>query len=296
MIGLRRSVLVLRLHEGAPHPWPPPDADAVPDAVILEGAGSWDAGAGIAGVTEDVGRWGVECILDAPLDALAGLLHPGVTSVLCREPSVEQVRDADALLTELEGSRGFLAGALAIELFVGAPRAFLELDELLAASARVVSVITDPAALPDAFGVEASVEVDQFAYPRGWLVLAAAQRRIRAVGLFEPAGHHAGTAAAAGLDAARWSFAVGLHGGLCRTWDEVRACNRGFTPDPERVARARRIIEALAEAGRQGLGAISLDGRMIDLPFIAVSEATLRLAEQAAARHEAALQMFSTRM
>jgi citrate lyase beta subunit len=286
---LRRSVLSVRLRDadGVPEPWPPPDAGAVPDAVILPG----HRDAPIAPALAALGRWGVDVILDTPAGGLASAAHSSVTSVLSIDGLPSDVRETDAALAAIERARGLPAGAIAIELFVTAPRAFLQLDELLATSARITSVITDPAALPAAFGLEASTEVDQFAYPRSRLVLAAAHRRIPAVGLFAPAGLH--RAAARELDAAQFSFAIGLHGGLCRTWDEVRACNRGFAPDEARVARARRILDALEEAGRQGLGAISLDGRMIDLPFIQVSEATLRLAEQVAARTEAARQMIA---
>ena len=287
MTRLRRSVLSVRLEDGAPEPWPPPDAGAVPDAVILHAGSTVEH---VVAALEALGRWGSDCILDAPLDELPRGVPAGVTSVLCRDCSADVIRETEAVLTELEGARGRPSGAIAVELLLTAPRSFLELDELLAASGRIISVMTDPAALPEAFGVEASTEVDQFAYPRGRLVLAAAHRRIHAVGLFTPAGHH--RQAAGSMNAAQFSFAIGLNGGLCRTWDEVRACNRGFVPDDARVARARRIIEALEEAGRQGLGAISLDGRMIDLPFIAVSQATLGLAEQAAARAEAVRRMF----
>lgn len=284
---LRRSVLSLRLRDGNPEPWPPPDAVAVPDAVVLHG----HPDAPLAPALDALGGWSVDVILDVPVAKLPPGADASVTSVLCADPRASDIRETDAALAAVEHDRGLPAGAIAIELFVAAPRPFLELDELLAASARITGAITDPAALPAAFDLEASAEVDQFAYPRGRLVLAAAHRRIHAVGLFEPAGLH--RVAAREMDAARFSFAIGLHGGVCRTWDEVRACNQGFAPDEARVARARRILEALDEAGRQGLGAISFDGRMIDLPFIQISEATLRLAEQVAARTEAARQMIA---
>jgi len=290
MTGLRRSVLALRPTNSGLDPWPPPDADAVPDAVILHAAGSTAA---VSAAVEALGRWQVGCILDADADRLADTLVPGIGSVLCRSDTAGVVRHLDAALAAAEHSRALPPGSIGIELLVVEPRAFLDLDDLLGASERVAGVIADVAAMPERFGIELTDEIDQLAYPRGRLILAAARRRLPAVGLFPPAGHH--RIAAAGMDAARFSAAIGLQGGLCRTWAEVRACNRGFTPDETRVARARRIIEAMEEAGRQGLGAISLDGRMIDLPFIRVSEAILRVAERTAARAEAVRQMFPAR-
>ena len=289
MTALRRSVLTVALHDGTLTPWPPPDPAAVPDAVILHPTG---AAADLPAVLAALARWNADCILDVGSDRLAETLQSGVTSVLARATTADDVRSLSALIDGIEAARARTAAGFGIELFVVEPRAFLALDALLAASARVRSAITDVTALWAAFGVEPDPEVDPLAYPRGRLALAAANRRLPAVGLFAPAGHH--RAVAATMDAAEFSFAVGLHGGLCRTWDDVRICNRGFTPDEARVARARRIIEAMAEAGRQGLGAINLDGRMIDLPFIRASETTLRLAEQAAARSAALQKMFIT--
>jgi citrate lyase subunit beta/citryl-CoA lyase len=37
-----------------------------------------------------------------------------------------------------------------------------------------------------------------------------------------------------------------------------------FTPPPKEVERARRILDALDQAAREGRGAAQLDGRMID--------------------------------
>ena len=45
--------------------------------------------------------------------------------------------------------------------------------------------------------------------------------------------------------------------------DAVNAC---YTPTPEQVAEARRIIEAFDSADRQGLGAVRVGELMVDKP------------------------------
>jgi malyl-CoA/(S)-citramalyl-CoA lyase len=55
----------------------------------------------------------------------------------------------------------------------------------------------------------------------------------------------------------------------------VALANEVFTPTAEEVAKARRIVDAMAEAARQGRGAVSLDGRLIDIASIRMAEALL---------------------
>jgi citrate lyase subunit beta/citryl-CoA lyase len=48
-----------------------------------------------------------------------------------------------------------------------------------------------------------------------------------------------------------------------------------YAPAEGEIDRARRIVEAAREAASRGLGAVSLDGRMIDAPVIRRAEFTL---------------------
>ena len=54
--------------------------------------------------------------------------------------------------------------------------------------------------------------------------------------------------------------------------------NDGFAPDQAQVDEAQRIVDAFDAAEKAGRGAISLDGKMIDLP---VAERARRLLARA---------------
>ncbi len=54
---------------------------------------------------------------------------------------------------------------------------------------------------------------------------------------------------------------------------QIVPANEVFTPSADEVARARRILDAMAQATREGRGAVSLDGRLIDLASIRMAEA-----------------------
>jgi malyl-CoA/(S)-citramalyl-CoA lyase len=55
--------------------------------------------------------------------------------------------------------------------------------------------------------------------------------------------------------------------------------NRVFTPSEAEVTKAKRIMEAMAQAAKEGKGAVSLDGRLIDIASIRMAEALLKKAE-----------------
>jgi malyl-CoA/(S)-citramalyl-CoA lyase len=58
---------------------------------------------------------------------------------------------------------------------------------------------------------------------------------------------------------------------------QVALANEVFTPPAKEVDRARRILEAMEQARKEGKGAVSLDGRLIDI-------ASIRQAEQLVAK------------
>jgi malyl-CoA/(S)-citramalyl-CoA lyase len=48
---------------------------------------------------------------------------------------------------------------------------------------------------------------------------------------------------------------------------------------PDEVARARRIVEAMEQAAREGRGAVQFDGRMIDIANIRMAQRLLAKAD-----------------
>ncbi|MFM9125846.1 MAG: HpcH/HpaI aldolase/citrate lyase family protein [Actinomycetota bacterium] len=61
---------------------------------------------------------------------------------------------------------------------------------------------------------------------------------------------------------------------------QVPIANEVFSPRPEEVERARRSVEAMAEAAREHRGAVALDGRLIDAASIKMAENVLARAER----------------
>jgi malyl-CoA/(S)-citramalyl-CoA lyase len=79
--------------------------------------------------------------------------------------------------------------------------------------------------------------------------------------------------------AANRAAVLGYEGKWAIHPSQIELANRVFTPSQAEVGKARRIVEAMAQAAREGKGAVSLDGRLIDIASIRMAEALLAKAE-----------------
>ncbi len=82
------------------------------------------------------------------------------------------------------------------------------------------------------------------------------------------------------LAAANRAAVLGYEGKWAIHPSQIELANQVYTPSEAEVTRARRIMQAMEEAAKAGKGAVSLDGRMIDIASIRMAEALLAKAEQ----------------
>jgi len=64
---------------------------------------------------------------------------------------------------------------------------------------------------------------------------------------------------------------------------QIELANEINSPSEKDVSQAKRILEAMAQAQKEGKGAVALDGRLIDIASIKQAEVMVRKAEQIAA-------------
>jgi malyl-CoA/(S)-citramalyl-CoA lyase len=75
--------------------------------------------------------------------------------------------------------------------------------------------------------------------------------------------------------AARRAAVLGYEGKWAIHPSQIELANKVFTPSEAEVSKARRIMDAMAQAAKDGKGAVSLDGRLIDAASIRMAEALL---------------------
>ncbi|MDM0106570.1 CoA ester lyase [Variovorax sp. J22R24] len=77
-------------------------------------------------------------------------------------------------------------------------------------------------------------------------------------------------------DLVRLGRSIGFSGTVCIHPRQIAPANSGFGPTTQELEWARKVLAAAAEAQAKGVGAISLDGRMIDRPIVERAKRLIR--------------------
>jgi len=137
-------------------------------------------------------------------------------------------------------------------------------------------VLTDP----DAGGNRQAHWNDMWHYALTRMVIAARANGLRPVdGPFADIKDDEGYIAAA-----RRAAVLGCEGKMVIHPGQIDFANQLFSPSDTEITQANRILEAMAEAERKGAGAVTLDGKMIDIASIRQAEVTVNKARQIAAK------------
>jgi len=188
--------------------------------------------------------------------------------------SADEVRRAIAHIGDAEKANG-LTGTLDILVNIETPTALRCAVQLATADTRIVGLQLGYADLFEEHGIARNdrdnVHAAMFA-----VRMAAAE-----AGVFAYDGAFTNIADLAGFQAeAEMSQRLGFIGKSCVHPSQVQPANDVFRPSEDEIARARRVIDAAAKAEAAGIGALLLDGRMIDAPFVRSAKAVLKVAER----------------
>ncbi len=268
------------------------------DAIILDLEDSVpvgerpDARRKLVDAVAQVGRAGADVLVrinSEPEQAAADLdaaVLPGVRALLV--PKVDDANTLQSLsrdVSQLEAERGMAGGSIRFVVLVESPVGLLNAEAIARADARNVAMELGGEDFALSAGLVPSPET--LAVPKQMILYAA-----RAAGLV-PLGILGSIAEYGDLDAyratAERSRRFGFEGAACIHPSNVPVLlNEVFTPAPEEAERARRIVAAYAEAERAGSGAISIDGKMIDVPVVERAQKLLARLDAIQAREAAA--------
>jgi citrate lyase subunit beta/citryl-CoA lyase len=194
-------------------------------------------------------------------------------------PKIERAADVymvDKLLGGMEADYN-VDNTIGIEVLIEEVEALQNVDEIAAASDRLESLIFGPGDYSASQGVdlesigsadESQYPGDMWHYVRNQVVVAARANDIDAIdGPFgdfsDPEGYR--------TECVR-SHTLGFVGKWAIHPSQIEIANEVYAPTEEQVERAQRVVETMEQGVEEGLGAVQLDGEMLD-------EATARSAQ-----------------
>jgi len=217
-------------------------------------------------------------------------VRPGLSALfITKTEGVQHLRLLDELVSELEKERGMPVGSVGFGAMIEHPRAFAHIDDIAEHGPRVIAMMLGG----EDFALETgSVPGDEtLELPKRLVAFAAQAHDVPMIGILGTVADYSdpGAYKKSAERARRFGFAGGtcIHPGL------VAALNEAFTPKPDEVAYAKKLIEADKKAAAEGRGSFAVDGKMIDIPVIerarkllvrheAIERRQRRLAAQAA--------------
>jgi len=123
-------------------------------------------------------------------------------------------------------------------------------------------------------GVQRTKEGAESLYARTRIVVAAKAAGIQPIdSVFSDVGDMEGL-----LNNIISSRALGFEGMGCIHPRQIPVIRQGFSPTPDEIEKAKKIVVAFSDAQAKGLGVVSLGTKMIDPPVVARAEKTINLA------------------
>jgi len=214
---------------------------------------------------------------------LEAAIGPGVQAVaLPKAQSAEHVRLVAEMIDEIEAERGLSPGTTKMLAMVETAAAFFRIAEIARAHPRLVGLNLGA----EDFALSAGIlpEAEGLTMPKQMCVFAA-----RAAGIM-PLGFIGTVAEFHDLDGfretVRRSRRLGFAGASVIHPSQIQILNEEFRPSRDEVDHARRVLAAYDEALARGVGAVTVDGKMIDVPVVERARLLVEREAAIAAREE----------
>jgi citrate lyase subunit beta/citryl-CoA lyase len=216
-------------------------------------------------------------VVSAVGDVIDDVIIPKVS-----DPS--DVHTVENLLEQVEVNAGLEVGEIGLEPQIEDGQGMHNVHGIAHASDRLSSVIFGPGDYSAAMGTP-GLDIGQFPnYPGHYWhhALSEVNAAAKSAGLPALDGPYADIDDEEGFrSSAERANTLGCDGKWAIHPSQIEIANEVFAPDPEVAERARRIVDAYAEAMAEGKGAVSVDGQMVD-------EATNKMAQDVVAKAKAA--------
>ena len=196
--------------------------------------------------------------------------------VIPKVESFEQVEWASKIIEDAELKNGWKVNSIRILIGVETAKGILNLKEITA-HPRLDAIIFGGEDFAASIGAVRTKDAVELLYARQAVIVACAANDLQPIDIV--------TIDYKDLEAlkaeAEFGARLGFSGKQVIHPNQVQITQEAFTPSAEAIAYARRIVETFEASQKEGRGAYSLDGKMIDMPLLRHAEKVLARAKAA---------------
>lgn len=183
---------------------------------------------------------------------------------LPKADSPQVIKDVDEELSRLEDKYGIAQGHIKLFCILETAYGIWHAYDVATASRRVTAILPGGEDLVADLKTSRTPEGTELEWSRRMIVIAARAAGVDAIDLMFPR-----VTDAEGLRRdAQFSKDLGFDGKSVIHPNQIPVIHEIFTPSEKEIEKAQRIIAAAEDARARGLGTVSVDGRMVDVPVV----------------------------
>ena len=195
---------------------------------------------------------------------LEAVVQPGLDAIhLPKTHSADVLRQVDHYLSLLERVRDLAPGSVRIIAWIESAQGVAEVESICRASPRLVGASIGAEDYATSLGVMRTRQGEEIEFARARVANAALANGLIPIDCPEPdyqdLEHFERDI--------RHARTLGYRGKYCIHPAQVELANQVFSPDRAQLDWAERVARAYADAERAGLGAVGVDGAMVDRPI-----------------------------
>lgn len=187
----------------------------------------------------------------------------------------KEIKLADEMISKIEKEEGFEDGSIKIIPLIETAYGLENVYDVIKASQRIVAVLLGGEDLTSDLGIKRTKEGEEIFYARNRVATACRASRIDAIDTpFTDTNDYEGLK----KDASK-AKSIGMTGKAAINPRQIDTIHSVFAPTENEIKHAKRVLDAMEEAQKEGKGVFSLDGKMVDAPVLNRAKNTVELAK-----------------
>lgn len=196
-------------------------------------------------------------------------------TIMVPKADEEEIKLASSMLDKIEKEEGFEEGSIKIIPLVETAFGLENVYNVIKASKRVVGILLGGEDFTSDMGIKRTKEGNEIFYARNRVATACKALKVDSIDTpFTDTNDYVGLE-----EDTRRAKSLGMTGKSSINPRQIDTIHSVYAPSEAEIKHALRVLDALAEAKKEGKGVFSLDGKMVDAPIINRANTTVELAK-----------------